>query len=47
MYLSNKIEKVTFIDFDEFFEDVIHPDIDEGIRECRRPPRDTGCFSSN
>jgi hypothetical protein len=27
MYLSNKIEKVTFIDFDEFFEDVIDPDL--------------------
>jgi hypothetical protein len=27
VYLTTKIEKVTFIDFDEFFEDVIHPDL--------------------
>jgi hypothetical protein len=26
MYLSSKIERVTFIEFDEFYEDVIHPD---------------------
>lgn len=25
MYLSSNIQRVTFIDFDEFFEDVIHP----------------------